>query len=160
MQYHIWNPILHKICSFCLGTLCTCIGTCIKNYNLPVCSSSMFSVSPTHVIFVPVICLPVNKSRSCKLVVGLGGKEQWRLPIIIQSINIGIISQEQFQDVCLPTQTGCIMQGTTKTRRLKVHEFLSWFMQFPWIYFFPEIFEIQAVQSCIAILKEFQKNNC
>lgn len=53
----------------------------------------MVSVSPTHVIFVPVVCLSVNKSGSCKLVVGLGGKEQWCLPIIIQSIYIGIISQ-------------------------------------------------------------------
>lgn len=84
----------------------------------------MLSVSPTHVIFVPVVCLPVNKSGSCELVVGLGGKEQWRLAVIIQSINIGIVSQQQFQDVCLSTQTGCIMQGTTKTKGLKVHEFL------------------------------------
>lgn len=65
----------------------------LKHYILSFCSSSMVSVSPTHAIFVPVVCLSVNKSGSCKLVVGLGGKEQWCLPIIIQSIYIGIISQ-------------------------------------------------------------------
>lgn len=70
-----------------------CTGICIKTlYSVSLLLINV-SVSPTHVIFVPVVCLSVNKSGSCKLVVGLGGKEQWCLPIIIQSIYIGIISQ-------------------------------------------------------------------